>query len=241
MAVFSYIVLAHQPFSGKFRVQILRDPMLPDSALILSFVFSSLLLTLAPGPDIVYVAIRGLSQGWRAGLVAALGLITGIFVHITFAALGLSVVLSSSPLLFALIKFIGAAYIIYIGWQIAHSGPLDLEKNSQRSSLIHIYRQTILMNVLNPKVALFFLAFLPQFVDTNSEHATAQFIFLGFLFQACALLVMGGVGIFSGAIASALKQNRAFSLYMNRVSGSIVMLLGVFIPAKDLWDYVIED
>jgi threonine/homoserine/homoserine lactone efflux protein len=215
--------------------------MLPDSALILSFIFSSLLLTLAPGPDIVYVAIRGLSQGWRAGLIAALGLITGIFVHITLAGLGLSVILASSPFLFTLIKYTGAAYIIYIGWQIARSGPLDLEKSDQRPSLSQIYRQTILMNVLNPKVALFFLAFLPQFVDTNSVNATYQFIFFGFLFQACALLVMGGMGIFSGAIASALKQNRAVSLYMNRVSGSIVMLLGVFIPAKDLMDYVIEN
>jgi len=215
--------------------------MLPDSALIISFIFSALLLTLAPGPDIVYVAMRGLSQGWRAGLVAALGLVTGIFVHVTLAGLGLSVILASSPVLFTFIKYAGALYIIYIGWQIARSGPLNLDESAPRLSFTHIYRQTILMNILNPKVALFFLAFLPQFVDTTSAHATSQFIFFGFLFQACALLVMGGMGIFAGAIASALRQNKTVSLYINRVSGSIVMLLGIFIPARDVWEFVFEN
>lgn len=215
--------------------------MLPDSALIISFIFSALLLTLAPGPDIVYVAMRGLSQGWRAGLVAALGLITGIFAHITLAGLGLSVILASSPVLFTIIKYAGALYIIYIGWQIVRSGPLNLDEKAHRLSLGQIYRQTILMNILNPKVALFFLAFLPQFVDTTTGHTTAQFVFFGFLFQACAFLVMGGMGIFAGAIASALKQNKAVSLYLNRVSGSIVMLLGIFIPVKDIWDFVFEN
>ncbi|MEH6528098.1 MAG: LysE family translocator [Sneathiella sp.] len=215
--------------------------MLPDSALIFSFVLSALLLTLAPGPDIVYVAMRGLSQGWRAGVVAALGLITGIFVHITLAGLGLSVLLASSPILFTIIKYAGAFYIIYIGWQIARSGPLNVEKSAHHPTLGQIYRQTILMNILNPKVALFFLAFLPQFVDPTSTHATAQFIFFGFLFQVCALLVMGSMGIFAGTIASALKQNKAVGLYINRVSGSIVMLLGIFIPAKDIWDFVLKN
>ncbi len=215
--------------------------MIPDSSLIFAFISAALLLTIAPGPDIVYVAMRGLAQGWRAGLVAALGLITGIFVHILLAALGLSVILASSPVLFAIVKYAGAAYIIYIGWQIARAGPLDLNARQPAMGLGRIFRQTILMNVLNPKVALFFLAFLPQFVETTSEHATAQFIFFGFLFQACALLVMASVGIFAGSISSALKQNESVGLYLNRFAGSIVMMLGVAIPAKEIWDYVTEN
>jgi threonine/homoserine/homoserine lactone efflux protein len=212
----------------------------PDLPLIAAFISSALLLTLAPGPDIIYVAMRGLAQGWRAGLVAALGLITGIFVHITLAALGLSAILASSPLLFAVIKYAGAAYILYIGWKIAGSGPLQLDEESDHIKLGHIFRQTILMNILNPKVALFFLAFLPQFVDVQSNHATAQFVFFGVLFQVCALLVMGSVGIFAGSISSALKQNKAAGLYLNRFAGAIVMTLGAAIPIRDVWTALSE-
>ncbi|WP_373089945.1 LysE family translocator [Sneathiella sp.] len=209
--------------------------MFPETALILAFIPSALLLTLAPGPDIVYVAMRGLAEGRRAGLVAALGLITGIFVHITLAALGLSALLAASPMLFAAIKYAGAAYILYIGWKIATAPPLDFDGSTPRLGLGRIFRQTILMNILNPKVALFFLAFLPQFVDRASEHATAQFIFFGFLFQFCALLVMGGVGLFAGSVTSILRRNERAGLYLNRVSGVVVMLIGAGIPAKELW------
>jgi len=215
--------------------------MVPEITLILTFMASALLLTLAPGPDIVYVAMRGLAQGWRAGLIAALGLITGIFVHILLAALGLSAILASSPILFAVIKYAGALYIIYVGWQIARSAPPDFHADHTRMKLSRIFRQTVLMNILNPKVALFFLAFLPQFVDITSEHATAHFIFFGFLFQICALLVMGGVGIFAGSISSALRENDFARRHLNSMAGSIVMLLGAAIPVKEIWDIVTEN
>ncbi|PHQ70137.1 MAG: hypothetical protein COB93_06265 [Sneathiella sp.] len=215
--------------------------MVPELSLILAFIASALLLAAVPGPDVVYVAMRGLAQGRRAGLVAALGLITGIFVHILLAALGLSAILASSPLLFSIIKYAGALYILYIGWQIARAAPLELDGNQQQMPLRQIFRQTVLMNILNPKVALFFLAFLPQFVDTASEHATAHFIFFGFLFQICSLFVMASVGIFAGSISSALRQNEFAGLYINRIVGTIVMLLGAAIPAKEIWDFVSEN
>ncbi|GLQ07628.1 LysE family translocator [Sneathiella chinensis] len=214
--------------------------MIPDFSTILLFLSAAFLLTVAPGPDIVYVAMRGLAQGPRAGLVAALGLVSGIFVHITLAALGLSAILASSPLLFGIIKYAGAAYIIYIGWQIAKSGPVQMSGDTAQPPLGRIYRQTILMNILNPKVALFFLAFLPQFVDTDAGHTTSQFVFFGVLFQLTALFVMGSVGLFAGFITTFLSHSKSGGAWMTRAAGSTVMLLGAIIPAKDLWDLLRE-
>ncbi len=109
--------------------------MIPEISTIFLFLSTAFLLTIAPGPDNIYVAMRGLAQGWRAGLVAALGLVTGIFVHITLAAFGLSAILASSPILFAIIKYAGAAYIIYVGWQIARSGPVHLGPDNRHPPL----------------------------------------------------------------------------------------------------------
>jgi len=214
--------------------------MIPDLPTIALFLSTAFLLTIAPGPDNIYVAMRGLAQGWRAGLVAALGLVTGIFVHISLAAFGLSAVLASSPILFALIKYAGAAYIIYIGWQIARSGPVSLQSDGNQPPLGNIFRQTILMNILNPKVALFFLAFLPQFVDTASPHATTQFLFFGILFQLNALFVMGSIGLFAGIITKKLSSSNSESPWLTRSAGSAVMILGMFIPGKELMDWLSE-
>jgi threonine/homoserine/homoserine lactone efflux protein len=214
--------------------------MFIETSAVLLFISTAILLTIAPGPDIIYVAIRGISQGWKAGLVAALGLVTGIFVHIMLAALGLSAILQSSPILFTIIKYAGTAYLIYIGWQIYRSGPVGIENSNSRPSLGAIYRQTILMNILNPKVALFFLAFLPQFVDTQSPHATFQMAVFGFIFQAIALVIMGGTGLLAGYITSKFTDRSTNSTWLTKISGTGVMSLGVFIPIKDLWDHLSE-
>ena len=214
--------------------------MYPEISTILLFISSAALLTIAPGPDNVYVAIRGLAQGWKAGVVAALGLVTGLFLHILLAALGLSAVLASSPILFAAVKYAGAAYILYIGWQIYKSGPISLSSDTPASPLWAIYRQTILMNILNPKVALFFLAFLPQFVDINSPYATEQFVIFGFLFQFVALIIMGGIGLFAGIASARFTASGAGQTWLPKFAGSMVMLLGAYIPLKDIWSAVSE-
>lgn len=209
--------------------------MFPDLSTIFLFISAATLLTIAPGPDIIYVAMRGLAQGWKAGFIAALGLVTGIFVHITLAGLGLSAILASSTVLFAIVKYAGAAYLIYIGWQIYKSPPVTIGSDGDHPPLGRIYRQTILMNILNPKVALFFLAFLPQFVEPGSDNTTFQFIFFGFLFQFVALFIMGSVGLFSGAITGKLLKAGSKSVWLTKVSGSVIMVLGAIIPIKDLW------
>lgn len=215
--------------------------MFPDASTIVLFMTSAFMLTLAPGPDIIYVAMRGLAQGWKAGVVAALGLVTGIFVHIFLAAIGLSAVLASSPLLFAMVKYAGAAYLLYIGWQIFNAPPVNIGKDNVKPALGQIFRQTIFMNILNPKVALFFLAFLPQFVDTNSEFVTEQFIIFGFLFQFIALMIMGSVGLFSGAITARLGSGGGQSLWLTKVAGSAVISLGAFIPIRDIWEQMSQN
>lgn len=215
--------------------------MIPEISTILLFVTSAVLLTIAPGPDNIYVAIRGLAQGWKAGVVAALGLVTGLFVHILLAALGLSAILASAPVLFALIKYAGAAYILYVGWQILTSGPVSLTDDAPPSPLLAIYRQTIVMNILNPKVTLFFLAFMPQFVDTQSGFATEQFIFFGVLFQLQALIIMGGIGIFAAAISSKFNGSGMGQKLLPKFAGSMVMALGAYIPLQDLWDFVMSE
>lgn len=212
--------------------------MFPDTATLLLFLSSAFMLTIAPGPDIIYVAMRGLAQGWKAGLVAALGLATGIFVHITLAAVGLSAILASSPVLFAIVKYAGAGYLIYIGWQIYNAPAVTASEDHHRLKLGYIYRQTILMNILNPKVALFFLAFLPQFVDTSSEHVTSQFILFGLLFQLTALMIMGSVGLFAGTITAKLSGKTGNSIWLTKLAGSAVMALGAFIPLKDVWAFM---
>ena len=214
--------------------------MLPEVSTIILFITSASLLTIAPGPDNVYVAIRGLAQGWKAGVVAALGLVTGLFVHILLAALGLSAVLASSPVLFTTVKYAGAAYILYVGWQIYKSGPVSLNSETPASPLWTIYRQTIMMNILNPKVALFFLAFLPQFVDINSEFATHQFVIFGFLFQAVALVIMGGIGLFAGIASARFAAAGSGQNWLPKFAGSMVMLLGAYIPGKDIWSALSE-
>ncbi|MBO6826348.1 MAG: LysE family translocator [Sneathiella sp.] len=215
--------------------------MIPELSTILLFVTSAVLLTIAPGPDNIYVAIRGLAQGWKAGVVAALGLVTGLIVHILLAALGLSAILASAPVLFAIIKYAGAAYILYVGWQIFKSGPIQISDDAPPSPLLAIYRQTIVMNILNPKVTLFFLAFMPQFVDTSSSFATEQFVFFGILFQIQALVIMGGIGIFAGVISSKFTASGMGQKILPKFAGSIVMALGAYIPLQDLWDLVLSE
>ena len=134
----------------------------------------------------------------------------------------------------------GAAYLLYIGWQIFNAPPASVGQDDEKSSLGHIFRQTIFMNILNPKVALFFLAFLPQFVDTASPYVTEQFIIFGVLFQIVALFIMGSVGLFSGAITARLGSGQGQNRGLGRVAGSAVMSLGAFIPIRDVWNHLAQ-
>ncbi len=202
------------------------------------FVVSGLLLNIMPGPDSLLIMTRSATQGWRAGSAAALGIGTGTFVHIVAAALGLSAILATSAAAFTVVKLAGAAYILYlaVGMLLSKRGngggngggdgvkkPLAIAPLPLR----RIYAQGILTNVLNPKVALFFLAFVPQFIDANAPHKALAFLVLGAIFNINGMLWCHALALFTAQARARLKPNPAVTLWLNRATGGLFVWLGV--------------
>ena len=194
------------------------------------FVLSGLLLNVTPGPDTLYIVGRGSTQGWRAGAVAALGIGAGTLVHISAAALGLSAILAASASAFTAVKIIGAAYLLYVGVSLirsagaAHSSPGAAVVRT--ASIRSIFAQGFLTNVLNPKVALFFLAFLPQFVASDSSSKPLAFLFLGVLFDFNGTLWNLFVAWSTARLSSRLSPSAAFKRWFNRSVGGVFVFIG---------------
>jgi threonine/homoserine/homoserine lactone efflux protein len=198
------------------------------------FVVSGLLLNIMPGPDSLLIMTRSATQGWRAGSAAALGIGTGTFVHIFAAALGLSAILATSAAAFTVVKLLGAAYILYLA-----VGMLLTQRGNKRGDgvekpltiaplpLRHIYGQGILTNVLNPKVALFFLAFVPQFIAANAPHKALAFLILGAIFNINGMLWCHALALFTAQARARLKLNPAVTQWLNRATGGLFVWLGV--------------
>lgn len=194
------------------------------------FVVSGLLLNLMPGPDSLLVMTRSATQGWRAGSAATLGIASGTFVHIFAAALGLSAVLAASATAFTVVKLAGAAYILYMAVGLLRSKAQD---DVQRPLALaplpfrKIYAQGFLTNVLNPKVALFFLAFVPQFIDANAPHKAIAFIILGCIFNFNGTLWSHALALFTGEASRRVKLNPAVTLWLKRATGGLFVGLGL--------------
>jgi threonine/homoserine/homoserine lactone efflux protein len=195
------------------------------------FVVSGLLLNIMPGPDSLLIMTRSATQGWRAGSAAALGIGTGTFVHIFAAALGLSAILATSAAAFTVVKLAGAAYILYLA-----VGMLLSKRSAGGESrapvlaplpLRRIYAQGILTNVLNPKVALFFLAFVPQFIDANAPHKALAFLVLGAIFNINGMLWCNGLALFTARASARIKLHPAVAQWLNRATGGLFVWLGV--------------
>ncbi len=192
------------------------------------FILSSILLNITPGSDTIYILSRSVFQGKQAGLMSVYGIIAGSCVHTLLAGLGLSLILMQSAFAFNLVKWIGAGYLIWLGIRslmTRHEAGTGLQQTSGQS-LHNVFFQGMLTNVLNPKVALFFLAFIPQFVDPTQSMGALPFLLLGFTFSVtglcwCLLLVF-----FSSKLAHRLQSSRV-SRYMNRITGSVFVLLGL--------------
>jgi threonine/homoserine/homoserine lactone efflux protein len=198
---------------------------MPDIALFLA---ASALLTVAPGPDIVYVLTRGIAQGPRAGLAAALGFATGCIFHTLLAALGIAALIRSSDLAFDAVRYAGAAYLAWIGIQaLAHRAAFSVEGAGAARALAVIYRQSVLGNMLNPKVTLFFLAFLPQFVDTSAGRVGLQMALLGAIFMAQTVVIFGAVALFSGYIGAWIRRKPAIGERLNIFAGITFIALGI--------------
>ena len=182
-----------------------------------------------PGPNHLYIITRSVSQGRSAGLASAAGIETGTLVHIAAAALGLSSIIASSALAFSMIKYAGAAYLIYLGLRtvLRRPKPLDQQIESRSADpLWKVYREGIVVNVLNPKVALFFLAFLPQFIDTNSELAAVQIIVLGLVMSLMGMASDIVYALSGGALRNLLERRPRFSQAQRYVTGTVYVGLG---------------
>jgi RhtB (resistance to homoserine/threonine) family protein len=201
------------------------------------FVVSGILLNIMPGPDSLLIMARSATQGWRAGCAAALGIGTGTMVHVLAAAVGLSALLATSATAFTAVKWVGAAYIVWCGIGMlrarlrsddaAAHGADATEQAATPLTYRHIFAQGFLTNVLNPKVALFFLAFVPQFISADSPNKALAFLILGCIFNFNGMLWCNGLAVFTAFASAKLKLKPLVSLWLNRVTGGLFLALGV--------------
>lgn len=201
--------------------------MLDTSSLAL-FIAASLALLLVPGPAVLYIVARSVSQGRMSGFVSTLGVALGSLVHVLAAALGLSALLISSALAFTIVKYMGALYLIYLGISTLLAPTQHFtEAEVDAKPLGRIFRQGIIVNVLNPKTALFFFAFLPQFVEANHSPIALQILLLGAIFITMGMITDGLYAIGAGTLGTWLKQNPIFPKVQKYLSGTIYILLGI--------------
>ncbi|MBW7641464.1 LysE family translocator [Geobacillus thermoleovorans] len=201
---------------------------------ILSFFGVAILLTLAPGPDILFVIAQSVSQGKWAGIATALGLCTGLLVHISAAVLGVSAVMYQSALAFAVVKYAGAAYLLYLAWQAFREKDAGLAlERQERLALMSLYKKGIFMNVLNPKVSLFFLALLPQFVHPSAGQVPRQMLLLGVIFLVQALVVFTLVSIGAEKLRQWLSAHTAITKRIHWLKGAIFALIGIQIAVSE--------
>ena len=195
------------------------------------FIISGLILNITPGPDTAYIVGRSAQFGWRGGAAAVFGIEFGVMVHICACAIGLSALLAASAIAFSLVKWVGAAYLCYIGIKMlltreSESVASSSEPEDRATSLSRVFWQGTLTNVLNPKVALFFLAFLPQFVDAQAPSKALAFLVLGVIFVFNSTLWCLGVAAFSARVARRFRQSGRAMLWINRTLGGMFVYLG---------------
>ena len=202
--------------------------MIPSHSSLLLFVSAALLLLVIPGPAVFYILGRSIGHGRSAGLMSALGISVGSLVHTAAAAVGLSALLMSSALAFGVVKYLGAAYLIYLGVQkLRREESIELADSAPRIKLRRIFAQGIVVNVLNPKAALFFFAFLPQFVDASRGNVAGQILFLGILFALLGLLSDSLWALFAGTVAYWLRGSARRMRTQRYISGGMLISLGV--------------
>jgi threonine/homoserine/homoserine lactone efflux protein len=201
---------------------------MPDPTLWGLFVVASVVLLLTPGPAVLYIVARSVEQGRAAGLVSVLGIHLGTIVHITAAAIGLSALLVSSALAFAVVKYLGAAYLIWIGIRTLTAKEVDPDApRIPAEKLRRVFRDGFVVNLFNPKTAIFFLAFLPQFVDPARGPLHWQILILGLTFMGLGMISDGLFALAAGAAGDFLRRNRRFLRFQRWFAGSSFIGLGV--------------
>lgn len=213
---------------------------MPDTTQLLVFIAAGWLLNLTPGPDVLFIVSNALRSGVRAGLVAALGIVTGCFAHVFAAALGVGALLATSATAFTVLKWAGAAYLLWMGAKllVAKGGgssivPTDVRADAVPVDLWRVYRQGFLTNVLNPKVALFFLAFVPQFIAPGTEDKVAAFLLLGLLFNVNSLPINFGYAWLAGWASRRVGAVQRTMHWMDRAAGTMFIGFGLKLALSD--------
>jgi RhtB (resistance to homoserine/threonine) family protein len=201
-----------------------------------TFLLAGILLNLTPGNDTIYILSRSIAHGRNAGILSALGIGSGSVVHTMLAAFGLSIIISRSILVFSIIKYLGAIYLVYIGIKmIMDKSRLQFKADIQpaQKKSASIYRDAALTNIFNPKVAMFFIAFLPQFIEPTYKSSIIPFITLGFTFTFTGTIWCILLALFSSRIFLKLRDNRKLSFYLNKTCGAVLIGLGIKLALID--------
>ncbi len=202
------------------------------------FVLAGWALNLTPGPDVLYMVTHSLKSGWRAGAVAAAGITAGCFVHVAAATVGLSALVSASATAFSVLKWVGAAYLVYVGWHMLTSkadpsatqfiaAPATFQGSAAEFSYKKVFLRGFWTNVLNPKVALFFLAFLPQFISPHSAHPSWAFLFLGVLFNVNAIPINLGYVTLAAWLSQRTAIVQRGMHWLERAAGALFIGFGI--------------
>ncbi|MGG4218456.1 LysE family translocator [Paenibacillus jamilae] len=195
---------------------------------ILAFLGAAIVLTIMPGPDNVFTLTQSIAKGRNAGIFTTLGLCTGLLVHIFAATFGLAAIIYQSSLAFAVIKYAGAAYLLFLAYKSFRAKDTNFElKSGDTLNYKSLYKKGVIMNLLNPKISLFFLAFLPQFVNQESGNVSVQMLVLGVVFLMQTLVLFILISIFAGKVGSFLRRNPSFSKKINYIQGSLFTLIGL--------------
>ena len=208
-----------------FRLELITFRLNYD--ILLAFSMATFVLALSPGPDNIFVLIQSISNGKKYGLAVVAGLMTGCLVHTTLLAFGVSAIIKNNPAIFTFIKMFGAAYLIYLAVMVYKGGDVIAigGETKNKKSLRSLYKQGFIMNVLNPKVTIFFLAFFPGFLFSDSLSNVVQFYTLGFLFIMVSSIVFGAIAVLSGQISSFLASNKRTGFILKW--GQVVVFIGI--------------
>lgn len=198
---------------------------------ILTFLTASALLTIMPGPDIIYVLMQSISNGKKYGFATAFGLVSGIIIHISLIAFGVSEILKHNENIFFIIKLFGALYLFFLAFKVFKSSSnLVLDSNSvPKKSLSSLYKQGFIMNVLNPKVTIFFLAFFPAFIDNSLSNIKEQIFILGFIFMFQAFIIFSFIAFLADNMTSFLRNNKDFEKVLKIIQIIVFIGIGIFI------------
>lgn len=195
-----------------------------------TFLIAGLILNLTPGADTFYILGRSIAQGKKAGVLSALGISTGAVFHIIFATLGLSVILAKSAMAFEIVKYLGAAYLVFLGLKTIFKkaeGKFELKNENGTVNYKKIYFSGIMTNILNPKVALFFLAFLPQFIDPNYVQNSLPFLILGITFLLTGTIWCLILALFASKLSNRIRKNYKIKMWLDKITGGIFVALGI--------------